>query len=60
MKITVRKNIINIVEEDWFKFHKLVLRFMENKITFTASVNYEINIFNIGINRIKKIIKGLD
>ena len=60
MKITVRKNIINIVEEDWFKFHELVLRFKENKITFSASGDYKINLFNIGINRIKKIIKGLD
>ena len=60
MKIMVRKNIINIVEEDWFKFHELVLRFMENKINFTATVDYKINIFNIGIKRIKNIIKGLD
>ena len=61
MKLEFGKNVIYIKGLDWYSFHEVVLRLMERKINFkTCSNNYNISITNIGINRVNKILKGLD
>lgn len=60
MKITVRKNIIYVRGLDWYSFHDVVLRLMDKSINFSTTIDYDINITNIGINRVKNLLKGLD
>lgn len=61
MKIISKKNIIYVRGLDWYSFHDVVLRLMDKSINFkTYSRNYNIEITNIGINRVKNLLKGLD
>jgi 30S ribosomal protein S6 len=60
MKIISKKNIIYVRGLDWYSFHDVVLRLMDKNINFTTTIDYDINITNIGINRAKNLLKGLD
>lgn len=60
MKIISKKNIIYVRGLDWYSFHDVVLRLMDKNINFTTTIDYDINITNIGINRVKNLLKGLD
>ena len=60
MKIISKKNIIYVRGLDWYSFHDVVLRLMDKSINFTTTIDYDINITNIGINRVKNLLKGLD
>lgn len=60
MKLEICKGIIIIKGLDWYEFHEVVLKFMERKINFkTYSRNYNIEVTNIGINRIKFLLKTI-
>lgn len=60
MKIISKKNIIYVRGLDWYSFHDIVLILMDKNINFTTTIDYDINITNIGINRVKNLLKGLD
>lgn len=60
MKIISKKNIIYVRGLDWYSFHDVVLRLMDKNINFSTTINYKISVFNVGINRIKNLLKGLD
>lgn len=60
MKIISKKNIIYVRGLDWYSFHDVVLILMDKNINFTTTIDYDINITNIGINRVKNLLKGLD
>lgn len=60
MKIISKKNIIYVRGLDWYSFHDVVLRLMDKNINFKTTIDYDINITNIGINRVKNLLKGLD
>lgn len=60
MKIISKKNIIYVRGLDWYSFHDIVLILMNKNINFTTTIDYDINITNIGINRVKNLLKGLD
>lgn len=60
MKIISKKNIIYVRGLDWYSFHDVVLRLMDKSINFSTTIDYDINITNIGINRVKNLLKGLD
>jgi len=60
MKIISKKNIIYVRGLDWYSFHDIVLILMDKNINFTTTIDYDINISNIGINRVKNLLKGLD
>lgn len=60
MKIISKKNIIYVRGLDWYSFHDIVLILMDKNINFTTTIDYNINITNIGINRVKNLLKGLD
>lgn len=60
MKIISKKNIIYLRGLDWYSFHDVVLILMDKNINFTTTIDYDINITNIGINRVKNLLKGLD
>lgn len=60
MKLEILKGVIVIKGLDWFKFHEVVLKLMEKKLNFkTYSRNYNIEVTNIGINRIKFLLKTI-
>lgn len=60
MKIISKKNIIYIKDLNWYSFHDVVLRLMDKSINFSTTIDYKISVFNIGINRVKNLLKGLD
>ena len=60
MKIISKKNIIYVRGLDWYSFHDIVLILVDKNINFTTTIDYDINITNIGINRVKNLLKGLD
>lgn len=60
MKLEICKDMVIIKGLDWFEFHKVVLKLMEKKLNFkTYSINYNIKITNIGINKIKNLLKTI-
>ena len=60
MKLEICKGIIIIKGLDCYEFHEVVLKFMDKKINFkTYAKNYNIEISNIGINKIKSLLKTI-
>lgn len=60
MKLEILKGIVVVKGLDWWEFHEVVLKLMERKINFkTYSRNYNIEITNIGINKIKNLLKTI-
>lgn len=60
MKLEICKGIIIVKGLDWYSFHDVVLRLMDKNINFkTYAKNYNIEISNIGINKIKNLLKTI-
>lgn len=59
MKLEICKNMIVVKGLDWWEFHEVVLKLMERKINFKTYINYNIEITNIGINKIKNLLKSI-
>lgn len=60
MKLETCKGIIIIKGLEWYSFHEVILKLMEKKLNFkTYSRNYNIEVTNIGINKIKNLLKTI-
>lgn len=60
MKLEILKGVVVVKGLDWWEFHDTILILMDKKINFkTYAKNYNIEITNIGINKIKKLLKTI-